>query len=83
MANTANEYESYRLTYRPDWGSIREIGRGGFAIVFSAQVRRPGMLRHELCAVKRISKTNHIFPRELYEREITTFARLLKALIAI
>ncbi|KAF8536820.1 kinase-like domain-containing protein [Trichophaea hybrida] len=71
-------YMSYKLTYDPDWRAEAEIGRGGYGIVFSAQIRRPGMLIYELCAVKKISKSKHLFPRKLFEAEISTFARLSK-----
>ncbi|KAF8241454.1 kinase-like protein [Wilcoxina mikolae CBS 423.85] len=76
--NTKNDYESYKLHYQPHWEGETEIDHGGFGTVFTANVRRPGMLRHELCALKRISKTNYIFPRHLYEWEIATSARLVK-----
>jgi hypothetical protein len=86
MASTKNQYEDYRLNYRPDWESLKrekEIGRGAFGIVFEAQVRRPGMFKYELCAVKRIPKNNHNFPRKLYEREIANSVRMVNVLIQI
>ena len=78
MATEASYYQSYRLKYKPELKDTPELGRGGFGVVFLGRVRRPGMLMPELCAVKRVVKANHNFPRERYEREIATFARLLK-----
>jgi hypothetical protein len=83
MASTNNSNDQLKLHYNPDWNKETEIGRGAFGMVFSAKVRRPGMFRYELCAVKRISKTNHMFPRAQYEREITNFARLVNVLALV
>lgn len=49
-----DDYNTYRLKYEPDWNQAgEEVGQGGFGVVFTHKIRRPGMLRHELCAVKR------------------------------
>jgi serine/threonine protein kinase len=81
MATEASYYQSYRLKSKPELKDAAELGRGGFGVVFLGQVRRPGMLKPELCAVKRVPKANHNFPRDRYEREIATFARLLKVFL--
>jgi hypothetical protein len=81
MATEAGGYQSYRLKYKPEFEDTAELGCGAFGVVFLGQVRRPGMLRPELCAVKRMVKANHNFPRSRYEREIATFARLLKVFL--
>ena len=78
MATETSDYQSYRLKYKPELKDTKELGRGGFGVVFLGRVRRPGLLKPELCAVKRVSKENHNLPRERYEREIATSARLLK-----
>ncbi|KAF8532990.1 kinase-like domain-containing protein [Trichophaea hybrida] len=69
-------YCDCKLPYKPELRG--EIGSGGFAVVFLGEVQRFGTLRPELCAVKKISKGNHTFPRRMYEREIANFARLLE-----
>jgi len=76
MASVGNGNDSIKLCYKPELG--HEIGSGGFGVVFLAQIQRSGMPRPELCAAKRISKANHTFPRQKYEREIANFARLLE-----
>jgi hypothetical protein len=81
MATEAGDHQSYRLEYKPELKDTAEIGRGGFSVVFLGQVRRPGMHKPELCAVKRVPKANHNFLRDRYEREIVTFARLLKVFL--
>ena len=81
MATKPSDYQSYRLKYLPELKDTKELGRGGFGVVFLGQVQRPGLLKPELCAVKRVPKANHNFPRDRYEREIATFARLLKVLL--
>jgi serine/threonine protein kinase len=81
MATEAGDYQSYRLKSKPELKDAAELGRGGFGVVFLGQVRRPGMLKPELCAVKRVSKANHNFPRDRYEREIATCARLLQVFL--
>jgi hypothetical protein len=81
MATEARDYQSYRLKYKPELKDTAEIGRGGFSVVFLSQVRRPGRRKPELCAVKRVPKANHNFLRDCYEREIATFARLLKVFL--
>lgn len=78
MESPHNDSDSYKLKYRPDWRPEAEIGHGGFGIVFTARVRRPGMLKAELCAVKRIHKAAHNVLFHRYEQEIETLARLLK-----
>ena len=80
MATESSDYQGYRLKYQPELNDTAELGRGSFGVVFLGQVRRPGMLKSELCAVKRVVKANHNFPRDLYEREIATFARLVKVI---
>lgn len=49
------DYNTYRLKYSPDWGQAGDavVGQGGFGVVFTHKIRRPGMLRTEVCAVKR------------------------------
>ena len=79
MATEASDYyQSYRLKYQPELKE--ELGRGSFGVVFLGQVQRPGMIKLEQCAVKRVPKANHNFSRDLYVKEIATFARLLKVL---
>lgn len=52
---SGDDYNAYRLKYEPEWGQAGEttVGQGGFGVVFTHKIRRPGMLRPELCAVKR------------------------------
>ena len=52
-----------------------EIGSGGFAKVFVQNLCIGNSRERKLYAIKRISKDNHIFPRELYEREIEIFSK--------
>ena len=52
------------------------IGSGGFAKVFVQNLCIGNSREKKPYAIKRISKDNHIFPRKLYEREITIFSRL-------
>jgi len=60
----------------PKWTFQREIGSGSFAKVFLEVVQPPLVPQRQLCAVKRISKDNPIFPKKLYMREIDIFSRV-------
>jgi hypothetical protein len=83
MMTEAGDYQSYRLESKPELKDSAEIGRGGFSVVFLGQIHRPSMRKPELCAVKRVPKANHNFLRDRYEREIATFARLLKVFLLL
>ncbi|KAA8896215.1 kinase-like domain-containing protein [Sphaerosporella brunnea] len=71
-----DSYHTNKLRYKPELE--KEIGRGGFAVVFSGKARRPGMLRPELCAVKRILKHDPNFRRQRFQTEIAIFTNVLK-----
>jgi len=55
---------------KSQWTFQHEIGSGSFGTVFLEYVQPPEVPSRELCAVKRISKDNHMFPRKSYMREI-------------
>ena len=52
------------------------IGSGGFAQVFVQNLCIGNSQEKKPYAIKRISKDNHVFPRERYEREIKIFSSL-------
>ena len=52
------------------------IGSGGFAKVFVQNLCLGNSREKKPYAIKRISKDNHVFPRERYEQEIEIFSRL-------
>ena len=52
------------------------IGSGSFAVVFRQDIRIKDDRGKKQCAIKRISKDNHAFPRERYEREIEIISDL-------
>jgi hypothetical protein len=71
-----DSYHTSKIRYKPELG--KEIGSGGFAVVFLGTARRPGMLRPEVCAVKTIFKHDPNFRRQSFQTEIATFTRMLK-----
>ena len=67
----------YNLNLKEDEVECKTlIGSGGFAQVFVQHLCIGNSRDKKPYAIKRISKDNHLFPRKLYEREITIFSTL-------
>ena len=67
----------YNLNLKKDEVECKTvIGSGGFAEVFVQNLCIGNSREKKPYAIKRISKDNHVFPRKLYELEITTLSRL-------
>ncbi|KAI5776565.1 kinase-like domain-containing protein [Geopyxis carbonaria] len=76
----ADESKKYKLSFAPRCEERKKLGQGGQAVVFKANVQRPGQHDYELCAVKRISnQTLHTLPLESPETlgELLVSLRLL------
>ena len=70
-------FTEYNLNLKEDEVECKTaIGSGGFAVVFVQNLSIGNSQEKKPYAIKRISKDNHVFPRELYEREITIFSTL-------
>ena len=70
-------FTEYNLNLKEDEVECKtEIGSGGFAVVFVQNLCIGNSREQKPYAIKRISKDNHVFPRKLYEREITIFSTL-------
>ena len=70
-------FTEYKLNLKEDEVECKTlIGSGGFAEVFVQNLCIGNSREKKPYAIKRIFKDNHVFPRTLYEREITIFSTL-------
>lgn len=80
MTTNLISVDRYKIRGKPEWGTGRAIGSGGFGDVFRERVTRPGRFTSEVCAVKVIPKRVK-FERERYMRELVIMARVVQVIL--